>query len=107
MRNSVSWGAIVTPASETALRRAQDRRRANTILESLSQGAGDVYESYRALYGIGRSSNAAIPELRPLFRIPGIEADGALAITDEFKKTVRALAKEILPQISNPTARTR
>ena len=96
----------MTPASKTALRRVHDRKRANTILESLSQGTSDVYESYRALYGLWRSNNAAVPELRPLFRIPGIEPDGALSITDEFRKTVRALAKEILPLVSDPTVGT-
>jgi len=104
--DSVSQGAIMTPASKTALRRVHDRKRANTILESLSQGTSDVYESYRALYGLWRSNNAAVPELRPLFRIPGIEPDGALSITDEFRKTVRALAKEILPLVSDPTVGT-
>ena len=105
--NSVSQGAIVTPAGKATLRRVHDGKRANTILESLSQGTGDVYESYRALHGIWCSNNAAVPELRPLFRIPGIEPDGALSITDEFRKTVRALAKEILSLISDPTVGTR
>jgi hypothetical protein len=99
--DSVSQGAIVTPASKKALRRVHDRKRAYTILESLSQGTGDVYEGYRALYGIWRSNNAAVQELRPLFRIPGIEPDGALSVTDEFKKTVRSLAKEILPLVED------
>ena len=92
---------------KTALRRARDRKHANAILESLSQGTGDVYESYRALYGLWRSNNAAVPELRPLFRIPGIDPDGALSVTDEFKKTVRSLAKEILPVVADSTTGTR
>ena len=91
----------MSPVSKRALRRATDRKRANAILESLSQGTGDVYESYRALYGLWCSNNAAIQELRPLFRIPGIEPDGAFSVTDEFKKTVRSLAKAILPLVSD------
>jgi hypothetical protein len=73
-------------------------------LESLTQGKGNVYESYRALYALWCSNHAAVQELRPLFRIPEIEADGALSVTDEFKETVQTLAKEILPLMSEPTA---
>ena len=86
----------MTPVSKTTIRRIRDRKSANEILESLSQGTGDVYEGYRELYGLWRSNNAAVQELRPLFRIPGIDPDGALSVTEEFKKTVRSLAKEIL-----------
>jgi hypothetical protein len=97
----------MSPVSKRALRRATDRKRANAILESLSKGTGDVYESYRALYGLWCSNNSAVQELRPLFRIPGIEPDGTLSVTDEFKKTVRALAGEILPLVSDRAAETR
>jgi hypothetical protein len=91
----------VSPVRKTTLRRVNDRKRAVEILESLGRGTGDVYESYRALYALWCSNNAAVPELRPLFRIPGIETDGALSITDEFKKTVRSLAKEILSLVED------
>ena len=90
----------MSPVKKTALRRINYRKRAKAILESLDQGTDDVYESYRALYALWCHNNAAVQELRPLFRIPGIEADGALSVTDEFKKTVRSLAKEILPSFS-------
>ena len=85
----------MSPVRKTTLRRAKYRKRADEILESLRQGTGDVYESYRALYALWCSNNAAVQELRPLFRIPGIEPDGPLSVTDEFKKAVRSLAKEI------------
>lgn len=85
---------------KTTLRRAKHRNRADAILESLKQGTGDVYESYRAIYALWCSNSAAVQELRPLFRIPGIESDGPLSVTDEFKKTVRSLAKEIPALVS-------
>ena len=91
----------MSPVRKIKVRRVNTRKRANEILDSLRQGTGDVYESYRALYSLWCSNNAAVQELRPLFRIPGIEADGALSVTDEFKKTIRSLAKEIPPLVSD------
>jgi hypothetical protein len=96
----------VSPLSQTALRRINYRKRAKAILESLGQGTGDMYESYRALYALWCHNNAAVQELRPLFRIPGVEADGALSVTDDFKRTVRSLATEILPLFSDSKVRT-
>jgi hypothetical protein len=92
---------------KTEVRRVHDRKRAESLLESLVQETGNVYENYRALYQLWCSNNAAVQELKPLFRIPGIEADGALSITDEFKKRVRSLAKEVLPLISSSKVGTR
>jgi len=93
--------ALVSPIGKATVRRINARKRADAILESLRQGTSDVYESYRALYALWCSNNAAVQELRPLFRIPGIETDGALSFTDEFKKTVRSLAEEIPPLVSD------
>ena len=82
------------------MRRARVRKRAVELLESLS-GKEYLYEEYRALYGLWCVYNAAVPELRPLFRIPGIEPDGRLSITAEFSSTVRRIAGEILPEFSD------
>jgi hypothetical protein len=67
----------------------------------MGEGGVDVYEGYRALYGVWCSNNAAVPELRPLFRIPGVDPDGMLSITDDFRSEIRSLAAKILPLISN------
>jgi hypothetical protein len=48
----------------------------------------------------GCANNAAIQELRPLFRMEGIEPEGCFSVTAEFREQVLTLAKEILPQIS-------
>jgi hypothetical protein len=91
----------VSPIRKTTLRRTQDRKRAEVILKSLSEGAIDVYEGYIELYSVWCSNNAAVPELRPLFRIPGVDPGGTLSVTDDFRTEVRSLAAKILHLISN------
>jgi hypothetical protein len=66
---------------------------------------GDFYQHYSALYCLWCSNNAAVGELRPLFRIPGADPGGALSIAESFKNDVRKLAKEILPLISDSKVR--
>lgn len=91
----------MSPIRKTTLRRTQDRKRAEIILKSLSEGGIDVYEGYIELYSVWCSNNAAVPELRPLFRIPGVDPGGALSVTDDFRTEVRSLATQILPLILN------
>lgn len=91
----------MSPVRKTALRRSRVRNRACALLKSLSEGRIDTYEGYRQLYGFWCSYNAAVPELRPLFRIPGAEPDGRLSVTDDFLSEIRLLAAKILPLISN------
>ena len=90
----------MSPVRKTTVRRVHDRKRAEAILKSLSEGSTDIYEGYRALYSLWRSNNAAVPELRPLFRIPGIEPDGCLSVSDSFRAEVVSLATQILALIS-------
>jgi hypothetical protein len=63
---------------------------------------GDAFMRYRELYSLWVSNNAAVPELRPLFRMPDVEPDGALSVTDSLRAGVRALASQILPEMSEP-----
>lgn len=86
--------------AKAALRRWQVRKRTENLLRSVSDGSADAYDGYRALYLLWCSYNAAVPELRPLFRMPGVEPDGSLRVTDVFREQVRSLAKEILPLFS-------
>ena len=79
---------------------------AQAILKSLSEGKKDAYEGYRALYVLWCSNNAAVQELRPLFRMPGIEPDGLLNVTDDFRAQVRSLAVQILPLMSDSKPET-
>jgi len=73
------------------------RQAAKETLEAIVSGEGELYLAYRRLYGIWSANNAAVQELRPLFRMEGIEADGTFSITDEFRARVLELAREILP----------
>jgi hypothetical protein len=45
------------------------------------------------------SQNAAVQELRPMFRLPGVAPDGQLSVTPEFEAQVRAFATEIMPML--------
>jgi len=52
-----------------------------------------------AFITFGVHKTAAVQELRPLFRIPGIEPDGQLSVTEEFKGQVRSSAMAILASL--------
>ena len=82
--------------SKSALRRLADRRAAAQFLQDLATGKGDPYEAYVGLYGLWCSNNAALEELRPLFRIEGIDASGSFRITEQFRRLISSLAEEIL-----------
>jgi hypothetical protein len=88
----------MSPPSKISLRRAASREKARLLLEAVARREEDVYVGYRQLYGLWIGNNAAVEELRPLFRIPGIEPDGTLSVTDEFRDLVVKLAIEILPR---------
>ena len=72
------------------------RQTAKELLRRLASGTSDTYETYRNLYHLWCTQNATVPELRPLFRIPGIEPDGQLSVTDDLKTQVRSSATVIL-----------
>jgi hypothetical protein len=92
----------VSPTSKIERRRIADRQEARNLLQNIVSGEADAYEAYRRLYGLWCANNAALQELRPLFRMDGIDADSHIVATTDFRKQVRSLAKEILPQFSTP-----
>jgi len=87
----------MSPLRKAEIRRLRSRERAIAILKALGDRQGNEYQLYRELYLFWCSHNSAVPELRPLFQIPGIEPDGMLSVTIEFKERVCSLASEILP----------
>jgi hypothetical protein len=89
----------MSPLQKTAIRRAKCREQAVVEPKALIDPQSDAYQHY--LYGLWHSNNAAVPELRPLSRIPGIEPDGFLSITTEFKERARSLANELLPAVAS------
>jgi hypothetical protein len=90
----------MSPTSEIERRRIASRQEARELLESVAVGNTDPYMAYRRFYVLWCANNAALQELRPLFRMEGIDADGHIIVTTEFREQVRSLAKEILPQFS-------
>jgi hypothetical protein len=78
-------------------RRQANRQAARDLLQGIASGEVEVYSAYRRLYGIWSRDNSAVQELRPLFRISGIEPDGHLSVTKEFQAQVRSFAAAILP----------
>jgi len=75
------------------------KQAAKDLLRGLASGSSDAYPTYRSLYHLWCTQNTAVQELRPLFRIPGIEPDGQLSVTEEFKGQVRSSAMAILASL--------
>ena len=82
-------------------RRQAKRQAARGLLQAIASGEVEIYSAYRSLYGLWSGDNAVLQELRPLFRIPGIEPDGCLSVTKEFEVQVRSLAAAILPNLED------
>lgn len=83
--------------SKIKTRRRSTRTLVKQLLKQIVAGQIEVYVGYRRLYSQWCKNNAAVQELRPMFRIPGIEPDGMLTVSENFKSQVTARAKEILP----------
>ena len=77
------------------------KQAARELLRGLASGSSDAYETYRNLYFLWITQNAALQELRPLFTIPGVEPDGQLSVTEEFKGQVRSSAIAILEGLAD------
>ncbi len=82
------------------LRRERARQVARELLQDLAIGKSDAYEPYRRLYGLWCANNVALRELRPLFRIEGIEPDAPFSATTEFREKVLSTAKRIMANLS-------
>jgi hypothetical protein len=94
-----AFAQIVSPISQAERRRLASRQAARELLQDLVTGEADAYEAYRSLYGLWCGNNAAVQELRPLFRMEGIEPDGRFSVTKEFREKVLTFAKQILPKL--------
>ena len=82
--------------ARVAVRRAEALERARQILHEVVDGSLDAYEGYRSIYGIYLNTSGMVEELKPFFRLPGIEPDGFLRVDDEFRTMIRQLAGEWL-----------
>jgi hypothetical protein len=90
----------MSPFKRTVQRRGRDRKAAAAFLKALIEGARDAYECYRGLYLLWCSNNGALMELKPLFRMDGVEANGTFSVDDRFRSEIKSLAKQILPLLS-------
>src|ERR1051326_2223178 len=68
--------------------------------EQMVAGEIETYIGYRSLYALWCGNNAAVQELRPMFRIASIEPDGVLYVTEEFKGQVISMARNVLASFS-------
>jgi hypothetical protein len=106
-RRCPACGSEISPAAQHAIRPAGDvetwpsnlpwrwsrsdmprkppKQMAKERLRELTSGTADTCETYRSLYQIWQSHNSSVQELRPLFSIPGVEPDGRLSVTEEFR----------------------
>jgi hypothetical protein len=73
-------------------RRLSALESARQVLHSVADGNRDPYEAYRQLYAIYTGTSGLLEELKPLFRLPGICADGPITANDEFRRTVVSAA---------------
>ena len=83
------------------LRKVADRVKAKALLDDVVSGEPDVYEGYRRLYALRCSRNAAVQELRPLFRIEGISPNGPLSVTDDFRKHIVEISKSLAQELQD------
>jgi hypothetical protein len=93
------------PLRKTYLERVATREKISTLLRAVVSGEIDAYMGYKQLYGFWCAHNSATQELRPLFRISGIEANGTFSVTPEFRNHVVNLAKEILPKFQDSASK--
>lgn len=83
--------------SKSELRRRASRQAVAETLQDMVNRRLDAYEGYRRLYAFWCGNNAAVQELRPLFRMSGIYPDGPITVDGYFRKRVLLTATEILP----------
>ena len=86
---------------EALLSRVATRAKAKALPDDVVSGELDVYEGYRRLYALWCSGNAAVQELRPLFRIEGISPDGPLSVTDDFRKHIVEISKSLAQELQD------
>ena len=87
--------------NRTDVPRKPPRQTAKELLRGLTSGTADTYETYRSLCQIWQLHNSSVQELRPLFSIPGVEPDGRLSVTEDFKKQVLSSATAILANLQD------
>ena len=77
-------------------RRISTLEKAHSVLRAIVEGRQDPYEGYREVYAMYIDSSGIVEELKPLFRLPGIEPDGFIHVDEDFRWAIQAAAAEWL-----------
>ena len=65
----------------------------------IASGKEYIAEDYIALYAEYLSNPSALEEIKPLFRIRGIDPAAQFSVDDYFNKTIKMLAADILGKL--------
>jgi hypothetical protein len=86
------------PRRRSTQRKTRALEDARTVLQEVVNGKLDPYEGYRHVYSIYVGTSGIAEELKPLFRLPGIDPDGHINVDDAFRRLVVTSAAEWLTQ---------
>jgi hypothetical protein len=84
------------PRRLSTQRKARALENARNILHEVVDGKLDPYEGYRQVYSIYVGTSGIAEELKPLFRLPGIDPDGHINVDDAFRRFVVTSAADWL-----------
>ncbi len=88
------------PLRKSQIRRARDIERAKNILVAIVEQKVETYVCYRQLNLLYCSNSSGLAELKPLFRIAGVDANGTFSVTDELLEQIVAISKQLLVEFS-------
>jgi hypothetical protein len=81
------------------VRRRRDRAQAKHLISEIASGKEYIVEEYLQLFGLFCSNNAALEDIKPLFRIPGIDPEGCFSVDEYFNSSVKSIAAEVLKRL--------
>jgi hypothetical protein len=84
------------PRRRSTQRRLRVLEHARIVLREVVSGKCDPYEGYRQVYSLYAGTSGIAEELKPLFRLPGIDPDGTIRVDDDFRRLVVTSAAEWL-----------
>jgi hypothetical protein len=84
-------------------RRERQHEQVRNLVHQIVNGTGDLYVHYMGLFAIWCGYASWHEDLRPFFRIDGVDAGASFSIDDAFKEKVRSLAMEWLKNDSAET----
>lgn len=89
----------MSPLRKIEIRRRRDRARAKQLISEIASGKEYVVEDYLQLFGLFCSNNAALEDVKPLFRIPGVDPESSFSVDEYFNSSVKTIAAEVLKKL--------